>query len=70
MLNELLPILRCPACASTTGGELRFTKNMWLVCKDCQRKYPIINNIPIMLVEEGNKWIKTPDEKIPQNIEQ
>jgi uncharacterized protein YbaR (Trm112 family) len=39
----------------------------WLVCQepDCGRKYPIREDIPVMLIEEGDKWISTPAEELP-----
>ena len=57
--KELLEILRCPNCVREKGGELTLYKDAWLVCRDCDRKYPIIDDIPVMLIEEGDKWIKT-----------
>lgn len=68
MLNELLPILRCPACVKTKSGELKLAKETWLICQDCERKYPIVEGIPIMLVEEGDKWIKVKEEDLPTPI--
>jgi len=51
--DELLKILACPVCK--TGVELH---NETIVCRQCKRRYPIKNDIPIMLVEEA-----TIDEK-------
>lgn len=71
MINqELMDILRCPACAKSGKGKLSFVQDCWLVCEDCHRKYPVVEDIPIMLIDEGNKWIETPVEKLqvpPQN---
>jgi len=74
MVNqELLEILRCPACVSgpdrkegADPGRLVLYKDVWLVCqeKECGRKYPIKNDIPIMLIEEGDKYVKTPVEQL------
>ena len=47
--------LRCPNCVRTTGGELTLHKDAWFICKDCGRKYPIVDDIPVMLIEEGDK---------------
>jgi uncharacterized protein YbaR (Trm112 family) len=40
----------------------------WLVCQeaDCRRKYPIREGIPVMLIDEGDKWINTPIEALPE----
>jgi hypothetical protein len=48
--QDLLDILACPACKTpvTLEGEE-------LVCAQCQRRYPIRNDIPVMLIEEGDK---------------
>jgi len=49
MINkELLEILACPVCK--TAVELKEDK---LVCIKCTRRYPIKDDIPIMLVEEA-----------------
>jgi uncharacterized protein YbaR (Trm112 family) len=62
--QDLLTILRCPHCAATTTrhpgedpGRLALAKDAWLVCQepDCQRKYPIRDDIPNMRVEEGDR---------------
>jgi len=67
--QELLQILRCPACVSGPGrrpgddpGRLELVREAWLVCQepDCGRKYPIVDEIPVMLTETGDKWISTP----------
>ncbi len=68
---DLLEILRCPACAKENKGNLNYFKESWLICEDCGRKYPIVDDIPVMLIDEGNKWIKTaPDAlQIPPVLE-
>lgn len=67
MLNkELLDILRCPACVRNgpNAGLLDFINETWLVCRDCARKYPVKNDIPIMLIEEGDKYKNTSVEQL------
>jgi uncharacterized protein YbaR (Trm112 family) len=63
---ELLEILRCPACVRNgpNAGLLDFVRETWLVCHDCARKYPVKNDIPIMLIEEGDKYKTTPVEQL------
>jgi uncharacterized protein YbaR (Trm112 family) len=66
MVNpDLLEILRCPVCVQNKEGLLELYKETWLVCQTCGRKYPITEDIPIMLIDEGDKWIQTPVEKLP-----
>jgi len=48
--RELLDILVCPKCK----GDLRLTKEGdGLVCAACRVKYPIKDDIPIMLIDEA-----------------
>ena len=60
--KELLEILRCPNCVREKNGLLTLHKDVWLVCKECGRKYPILDEIPVMLIDEGDKWVNTPVE--------
>ena len=57
--QDLLEILRCPACVREKDGLLDLFKDTWLVCRDCGRKYPIRDDIPVMLIDEGDKWVNT-----------
>ncbi len=68
---ELLEILRCPVCAKEEKGTLEYYQESWLICKDCGRKYPVIDDIPVMLIDEGSKWIETEKEalQIPPQLE-
>lgn len=66
MVNpDLLDILRCPACVREKEGRLKFVKDSWLICEDCGRKYPVVEDIPVMLISEGNKWLETPEASLP-----
>lgn len=60
--KELLDILVCPACKT----KVELVKEVWLVCtnEECNRKYPIRDGIPIMLIEEGDKHVNTPIEEL------
>ncbi|HWQ05141.1 MAG TPA: Trm112 family protein [Longilinea sp.] len=61
---ELLEILRCPACVREGRGMLTLVRESWLVCQDCGRKYPIVEDIPVMLISEGDKWLQTTAEQL------
>ena len=67
----LLEMLRCPQAVQETEkygedpGRLRLVHDTWLVCDDSGLKYPIQEGIPVMLIEEGEKWKDTPEEKLP-----
>ncbi|BCY17287.1 MAG: Trm112 family protein [Chloroflexi bacterium] len=63
--KELLDILRCPACVREKEGLLDLHKDTWLICKDCGRKYPIVEDIPVMLIDEGDKWLNTAVDQLP-----
>jgi uncharacterized protein YbaR (Trm112 family) len=63
--QDLLDILRCPACVREKDGILDLVQGTWLVCRDCGRKYPIVEDIPVMLIDEGDKWVQTPVETLP-----
>ncbi len=64
---QLLEILRCPACVQERDGLLEMVRDTWLVCQeqDCGRKYPIREDIPVMLIDEGDKWVQTPVADLP-----
>jgi len=63
--QELLEILRCPACVREKDGLLEFYQESWLICQDCDRKYPVVEAIPVMLVDEGDKWVKVAAKDLP-----
>jgi uncharacterized protein YbaR (Trm112 family) len=63
--QDLLEILRCPACVRETEGLLEFYKETWLICQDCGRKYPVKQDIPVMLIDEGDKWMETEVVDLP-----
>ncbi len=72
--EELLKILRCPACVSgptrrpgEDPGRLVLVRGSWLVCQEegCGRKYPVVDDIPVMLIATGDQWANTPVEELP-----
>lgn len=54
---ELMDILVCPACRT----KVALVQKAWLVCPnpECRRKYPVVEDIPVMLIEEGDKYADT-----------
>jgi uncharacterized protein YbaR (Trm112 family) len=71
--QDLLDILRCPACVSGPNrregpdpGRLELVNGVWLVCQEegCNRKYPIRDDIPVMLIEEGDKYTEVPVDQL------
>lgn len=67
---ELLEILRCPLAVQSKEygddpGRLRLVKNSWLVSDDSGLKYPIRDGIPVMLIEEGQKWKDVAETDLP-----
>lgn len=65
--EDLLEILRCPDCVREREGLLTLVKDTWLVCQepDCGRKYPIKDDIPVMLIDEGDKWVDVDVDDLP-----
>ena len=63
--QELLDILRCPACVREKEGLLKLYRDSWLICQDCGRKYPIVEDIPVMLIDEGSKWSGALENQLP-----
>jgi len=46
------------------AGLLDLIREQWLVCRDCDRKYPIRDDIPVMLIDEGDKYRDVPVEEL------
>lgn len=66
----LLDMLRCPVAVQSTEygddpGRMELVHGCWLVSAQSGMKYPVRDGIPIMLIEEGEKWRNTPVEKLP-----
>jgi uncharacterized protein YbaR (Trm112 family) len=50
--RELLEILVCPRCK----GPIELTADeSWLLCSACRLRYPVREDIPVMLVDEAEK---------------
>ena len=68
---EFLEILRCPVAVhqkdeyGPDAGKLELKREHWLVCNDNGYKYPIRHGMPVLLVEEGEKWKDTAVDDLP-----
>ncbi len=68
---KMLELLRCPAAVKLNKqpgddfGKLELYQDSWLISPDSGNKYPIKNGIPIMLIEEGEKYKTTPVDQLP-----
>lgn len=49
--KELLEILACPDCKSSVKEE-----GDWLSCSNCRLRFPVRNGIPVMLLDEAQKF--------------
>ncbi len=50
---ELLSILVCPACK----GDLVYDEGVQrLTCNACRLRYPIVDDIPVMLADQAEKF--------------
>jgi uncharacterized protein len=50
--QDLLDVLACPQCK----GDLRLTGAQdGLICEVCKLRYPIKEDIPVMLIEEAER---------------
>ena len=47
---QLLEILACPVCKTEVTPT---PDGAGLLCRTCRRHYPVVDDIPIMLVEEA-----------------
>jgi uncharacterized protein len=51
--SELLSILVCPACK----GDLVYDERAGtLTCNACRLRYRVVDDIPVMLVDEAEKF--------------
>ena len=51
--SRLLEILACPKCK----GDLEYDQNNGkLICQACRLKYDIKDDIPIMLIDQAEKF--------------
>jgi hypothetical protein len=67
--NEVIDLLRCPLAVQEPHGDekgkLKLVRGCWLVCESSQMKYPIVQGIPVLLIEEGQKWRDIPESELP-----
>ena len=46
---DLLAIMQCPRCSGVLSEKAEPPS---LVCKSCERAYPVRDGVPVMLIEE------------------
>jgi len=51
--KELLDILACPKCKK---GVNITEDEKWLICRHCRLRYPIKDNIPVMLIDKAEPF--------------
>lgn len=51
--SELLEILACPQCKQAV--ELA-VENDYILCHACRLRYPVRDDIPIMLIDESESY--------------
>ena len=56
--TKLLEILACPFCRGDVEYDAKGSK---LICVECNRKYPVKNGIPVMLLDQAD----TSEAKLP-----
>ncbi|MBU5689614.1 MAG: Trm112 family protein [Candidatus Aenigmatarchaeota archaeon] len=61
--KELLEILACPKCK----GDVE-EKEMFLLCKKCKLAFPVIENIPDMLLDDAWKISKAEKNEYKHNL--
>ena len=50
---DLLAILVCPACK----GDLEYSSDaQTLTCAKCRRRYRVVDDIPVMLIDEAERF--------------
>ena len=49
----LLEVLVCPACRASLRPDNAANE---LVCTECGRAYPVRDDIPVMLIDEAERW--------------
>ena len=57
--QELLEILACPKCHT----KIQLREPHGLYCPSCQVIYPIVDGIPVLLIEEGKPESEFPDQE-------
>ena len=54
--RDFLALLACPRCK---GDIQPMDDESYLVCRACRLKYPVVDGIPLMLVEDAGKLDET-----------
>lgn len=63
---KLFEVLACPVAVDQgKSGDLKIYKDSWLISKESNCKYPIVDGIPIMLPEVGEKYKSFKQSDLP-----
>lgn len=61
--KKLLEILACPKCKGNVEK-----KGMFIICKKCKLAYPILDDIPDMLIDDAWKLEKAEKSSFKHNL--
>jgi hypothetical protein len=61
--KDLLEILACPKCKSSIKQQ-----GMFLICRKCKLAYPILSDVPDMLIEDAWKLEKAKKANFKHNL--
>ena len=51
--SELLELLACPKCKGSVSFN---TENDTIVCSSCKLRFPVRDDIPVMLIDEAEAY--------------
>jgi len=61
--KKLLEILACPKCKGNVEK-----KEMFIICKKCKLAYPILDDVPDMLIDDAWKLEKAEKSGFKHNL--
>lgn len=67
--EELLKLLACPACVAGKDEKVRAPlrlENEFLTCGLCGRRYPVVNGIPNLVIQDAEGGPEGDEEDGPR----